>query len=46
MGQEEADKKRDKKIATTTKKMRDRDRHCKHCNVDGHIEDKCWKIHP
>jgi hypothetical protein len=17
-----------------------------HCNIDGHIEDKCWKLHP
>jgi hypothetical protein len=39
MGQEETNKKRDKKIATTTEKRRDPNRHCKHCDVDGHT----WK---
>jgi hypothetical protein len=46
MGQEETNKKRDKKIAATTKKRRDPNRHCKHCDVDGHTKEKCWKLHP
>jgi hypothetical protein len=45
MGQEETNKKRDKKIATTTEKRRDPNRHCKHCDVDGHMKEKCWKLH-
>ena len=46
MGQEETHKKRDKKIEITTDKRRDRERHCKHCNLDGHMEESYWKIHP
>jgi hypothetical protein len=26
-------------------KKRDPNRHCKHCDVDGHMEEKCWKLH-
>jgi hypothetical protein len=45
MGQEETNKRRDKKMTTTTEKQRDPNRHCKHCDVDGHTEEKCWKLH-
>jgi hypothetical protein len=41
MGQEEAIKRRDKKMTMTTEKQRDPNRHCKHYDVDGHMEDKC-----
>jgi hypothetical protein len=46
MGQEETNKKRDKKISATIEKMRDPNKHCKNCDVDGHTEEKCCKIHP
>ena len=34
-----------KKNATTTHQCKDSKKHCSHCNIDGHIEDKCWKLH-
>jgi hypothetical protein len=46
MGQEETSKRRDKKMTATTEKWKDLNRHCKHCDVDGHMEEKCWKLHP
>jgi hypothetical protein len=45
MGQEETCKKRDNNIATTAEERTDPNIHCKHCNVDGHTEEKCWKLH-
>jgi hypothetical protein len=45
MGQEETNKKIYKKIAATAEKQKDSNRHCKHCDVDGHTEEKCSKIH-
>jgi len=44
-GQEETSKRNDKKIVATTRKMRDPNGHCKHCDVDGHKDEKCWKLH-
>jgi len=41
MGQEETKKRRDKKMVVTTKKRRDPNRNYKHCDVDGHTEEKC-----
>jgi len=45
MGQEKTNKRKDKKMTTTAEKWRDPNRHYKHCNVDGHTKEKCWKIH-
>jgi len=45
MGQEETSKKGDKKVVTTAEKWRDPNRHCKHHDVNGHMEENCWKIH-
>jgi hypothetical protein len=45
MGQEETNKKGDKTIESIVEKSMDPNRHCKHCDVDGHTEEKCWKIH-
>jgi hypothetical protein len=40
MGLEETNKRRDKKMTTTTEKMSDPNRHCKHFDVYGHMEEK------
>jgi hypothetical protein len=34
-----------KKMITTTHQCKDPNNHCNHYNIDGHIEDKCWKLH-
>ena len=26
-------------------KYKDPKNHCNHCNINGHIEEKCWKLH-
>jgi len=36
----------DKKIEYNVRKQKDPKNHCNHCNIDGHIEEKCWKLHP
>ena len=46
MGQEETIKRRDKKMVATTEKKRNSNIDYKHCYVDGHMEDKLWKLHP
>jgi len=46
MGQEETIKRRDKKMVATTEKIRNSNIDYKHCYVDGHMEDKLWKLHP
>jgi hypothetical protein len=33
-------------MTTTAHQCKDPNNHCNHCNIDGHIEDKCWKLHP
>jgi hypothetical protein len=33
-------------METTTEKKKDLNRHCKYCDVDGHMEENCWKLHP
>jgi hypothetical protein len=35
-----------KKTKTTTHQSKDPNNHCNHCNIDGHTEEKCWKLHP
>jgi hypothetical protein len=30
----------------TTHQCKNPKNHCNHCNIDGHIEEKCWKLHP
>jgi len=37
---------RDKNIETTEHQCKDPINHCNHCNIDGHTEEKCWKLHP
>jgi hypothetical protein len=37
---------KDKKMTTTTHQCKDPSNHCNHCNIDGHTEEKCWKLHP
>jgi hypothetical protein len=37
---------KDKKTTTTTHQCKDLISHCNHCNIDGHIEEKCWRLHP
>jgi hypothetical protein len=46
MSQEETNKKRDEKMVAITEKRRDPIKHYKHCDVDGHMKEKCWKLHP
>jgi hypothetical protein len=36
---------KDKKTTTTSHKCKYPNNHCNHCNIDGRIEDKCWKLH-
>jgi len=38
-------KTQNKKTNTTTKKEDDK-RHCTHYDKDGHVDAKCWKLHP
>jgi len=45
IGQEETSKKRYKNMVSIAKKRMDPNRHCKHCDVDGNKEEKCWKFH-
>jgi hypothetical protein len=37
---------KDKNMSATTHHFKDPNNHCNHCNIDGHIEEKCWKLHP
>jgi hypothetical protein len=37
---------KDKKTTTTTHQCKDPNNHYNHCNIDGHTEEKCWKLHP
>jgi hypothetical protein len=37
---------KDKKMTTTAHQCKDPSNHCNHCNIDGHTEEKCWKLHP
>jgi len=46
MVQEEARKIRDKKMVATTGKIMNPNIDCKHYDVDGHMEEKLWKLHP
>lgn len=43
--QEETNKMKDKKIVAIAGKRRDPNRHCKHYDVAGNIDEKCWKLH-
>jgi hypothetical protein len=36
---------KDKKSTITAHQCKDPNHHCNHCNIDGHIEYKCWKLH-
>ena len=45
-GQEETNKGKDKKIASTTEKRRDPKWNCNNYDVDGNIDEKFWKLHP
>jgi hypothetical protein len=36
---------KDKKTTTTAHRCKDPNNHCTHCNIDGHTEKKCWKLH-
>jgi hypothetical protein len=33
-------------MVATTKKIRNPNIDYKHCDVDGHMEEKLWKLHP
>jgi hypothetical protein len=35
---------KDKKTTTIAHQCKDPNDHCNHCNIDGHTEDKCWKL--
>jgi hypothetical protein len=37
---------KDKKTTGTIHQLKDPSNHCNHCNIDGHTEKKCWKLHP
>jgi hypothetical protein len=37
---------KDKKTTGTIHQCKDPSNHCNHCNIDGHTEEKCWKLHP
>jgi hypothetical protein len=43
--QEKTSKMKLKKIIATTKKRRDPNKHCKHCDANGNMYEKCWKLH-
>jgi hypothetical protein len=35
-----------KKTTTNAHQYKDHSNHCNHCNIDGHTDEKCWKLHP
>jgi hypothetical protein len=37
---------KDKKTISIAHQCKDPRNHCNRCNIDGHTEDKCWKLHP
>ena len=37
---------KNKKTTTTTHQCKDPNDHCTHYNIYGHVEEKCWKLHP
>jgi len=44
--QEEAPKNKGNTDASIVWKRNDRKKHCKHCDVDRHANETCWKLHP
>jgi hypothetical protein len=32
-------------MIATAHQCKDPSNHCNHCNINGHIEEKCWKLH-
>jgi hypothetical protein len=36
---------KEKKMKVIVHQCKDPSNHCKHCNINGHIEEKCWKLH-
>jgi hypothetical protein len=44
-GEEEVERGTDKNMTTTAHQCKDPSNHSNHCNIDGHTEEKCWKLH-
>jgi hypothetical protein len=38
-------KRKDKKTTTGAYQCKDPSNQCNHCNIEGHTEEKCWKLH-
>jgi len=36
---------KDKNMTTTTPQCKDPSNHNNHCNINGHTDEKCWKLH-